>query len=75
MSIFSNLTRLEKIGLAGTAAGVAYLITDVASGMIKRRACANTNAKVDKQVAEHVEKLNAEGKDVAVVIQDRYIPI
>lgn len=75
MSLFSNLTRLEKIGLAGTALGATYVIADVALGMIKRKACENTNAQVSKQVADHVQKLQAEGSQTTVVVQDRYIPV
>lgn len=75
MSLFSNLTRLEKIGLAGTAIGATYMIADVALGMIKRKACENTNAEVSKRVADHVQKLQAEGNQTAVVVQDRYIPV
>lgn len=75
MSIFSNLTRLEKIGLAGTAIGAVYMITDVALGAIKRKACENTNATVSKKVQEHVQKLRAEGNQTTVIIQDRYISI
>ncbi len=75
MSLFSNLTRLEKIGLAGTAIGAVYMVTDVALGVIKRKACENTNAQVSKQVADHVQKLQAEGNQTTVVVQDRYIPV
>lgn len=75
MSFLSNLTRLEKIGLAGTAIGAVYMVTDVALGVIKRKACENTNAQVSKQVADHVQKLQAEGNQTTVVVQDRYIPV
>lgn len=75
MSFLSNLTRLEKIGLAGTAIGAVYMVTDVALGMIKHKACENTNAQVSKQVADHVQKLQAEGTQTTVVVQDRYIPV
>ena len=75
MSFLSNLTRLEKIGLAGTAIGAAYMVTDVALGIIKRKACENTNAEVSKRVADHVEKLHAEGTQTTVVVRDRYIPV